>query len=231
MLFNKQLQLLIMVYTTKVSYYVYIYLREDGSPYYVGKGRDERWKSKHHGVEVPPADRVIFPVTQTTEEWAHFMEMELIDLYGRLNDGTGILENWTDGGEGLNGYKHSKVTRRKISEVQKGKILSEEHKRKLSEAGKGVPKPPRTEEHKRKIGESKKGNQYCKGQTRSEESRRKMSESRKGKTHSEETKRKISEASKSRFWINDGIEERLIPSTDSVPDGYIRGRSARSMNT
>lgn len=219
-----------MIRTTKVSYYVYVYLRLDGSPYYVGKGRGGRWKSKHHGVEVPPVHRVIFPITQTTEEWAHFMEMELIDLYGRLNDGTGILENWTDGGEGLNGYKHSEVTRRKISEVQKGKVLSEETRRKLSEAGKGVPKPPRTEKHKRKIGESKKGNQYCKGQTRSEETKRKMSKAHKGKTHSEEHKRKIAETSKGRFWINDGIEERLIPSTNSAPDGYIHGRLPRSMN-
>lgn len=82
-----------------MRYYVYVYLLEDGSPYYVGKGCNGRWKNKSHRVIVPPPDRVIFPITQTTEEWAFFMEMELIDDWGRLNDGTGILENLSDGGE------------------------------------------------------------------------------------------------------------------------------------
>jgi hypothetical protein len=79
-------------------YYVYVYLREDGSPYYVGKGCNGRWKNKHK-VEVPPRERVIFPITRTTEEWAFFVEMKLIDDWGRLDDGTGILENASDGGE------------------------------------------------------------------------------------------------------------------------------------
>lgn len=80
-------------------YYIYVYLREDGSPYYVGKGCNGRWNNSLHNCEVPPPDRVIFPITQTTEEWAFFMEMKLIDDWGRLDDGTGILENKTDGGD------------------------------------------------------------------------------------------------------------------------------------
>lgn len=116
-----------------VNYYVYMYLRTDGSPYYVGKGKESRWKSKNHRVEVPPPDRVIFPVTQTTEEWAHFMEMELIDHLGRLNDGTGILENFTDGGEGSSGAIRSEETKQKLR-VPK----SSTHKRNLSISRKGI---------------------------------------------------------------------------------------------
>lgn len=42
------------------------------------------------------------------------------------------------------GKKHSEETKKKMSEVQKGRILSEEHKRKISEAHRGKPKPYRS---------------------------------------------------------------------------------------
>ena len=76
----------------------------------------------------------------------------------------------------------------------RGKPLSEEHKRKLSESKKGK---PRSEESKRKISEALKGeNNFWYGKTRSEETKRKQSEAMKGKTRSEEHSRKISEALK-----------------------------------
>lgn len=80
-------------------YYVYMYHRKDGSPYYVGKGVGDRWNNPNHNCSIPPEGRVSFPIEGTSEDWALFMEMELIDLYGRLDDGTGVLENRTDGGE------------------------------------------------------------------------------------------------------------------------------------
>ncbi|MDP3093157.1 MAG: NUMOD3 domain-containing DNA-binding protein [bacterium] len=52
------------------------------------------------------------------------------------------------------GYINSLETRKKIGEAQKGKKLSEETKRKLSQVLKGKKKPPFTEEHKRKIRET-----------------------------------------------------------------------------
>lgn len=201
-----------------MNYYVYIYLREDGSPYNVGKGKGKRWCSKNHRVEVPPADRVIFPVTQTTEDWAHFMEMHFIDLYGRLNDGTGILENWTDGGEGSSGHRHSEISKQKMSMTRKGKPShrknkshseiskqkmsethtgmkhSEETKQKISAAHKGVPK---LEETKRKLSEALKGIQNTKGMKHSEETKQKMREATKNrKPVSEESRRRMSESRK-----------------------------------
>ena len=92
-------------YNVVMNFYVYLYLREDDTPYYVGKGMGGRSECKKHNCEVPPEDRIEYVVENTTEEWAFFMEKELIDKYGRINDGTGILENLTDGGEGVSGSK------------------------------------------------------------------------------------------------------------------------------
>lgn len=55
------------------------------------------------------------------------------------------------------GYINSLETRKKISEVQKGKKLSEKTKREISKALKGKKKPLFTEEHKRKISETLSG--------------------------------------------------------------------------
>ena len=61
----------------------------------------------------------------------------------------------------------SEETRRKISESLKGKVFSEEHRRKMSEARKGTKCWNKgikmSEETKRKISESHKGSQYSKG--------------------------------------------------------------------
>ena len=100
-----------------MNFYIYIYHREDGSPYYVGKGSNDRFKSITHNCTVPSEDRISFPVVDTTEEWSLYKEMEFIDLYGRLDDGTGILENRTDGGD--NPPKSTPDSRRKA-----GKSLS-----------------------------------------------------------------------------------------------------------
>ena len=141
-------------------FYVYVYLREDGSPYYVGQGKDDRWK-KPHCCEVPPRERVKFLYENLTKEEVCCIEMDLIDKYGRLNDGTGILENLTDGGEvGNPGLIHSEETK---------KILSQKSSR------------PRSMESRKKqsISVTGEGNHFY-GKTHSEETRKKM---RKPKTN------------------------------------------------
>lgn len=82
-----------------MNYYVYLYLKEDGTPYYVGKGKDDRWKQKSHSVKVPPPERVFFIIENVDEQTALNEEVRLISKWGRLNNGTGILENKTDGGD------------------------------------------------------------------------------------------------------------------------------------
>lgn len=106
-------------------YYVYVYLREDGSPYYIGKGKGKRITAPHN-VNVPKdASRRVKLHENVTEEEAHRLEMDLIAHYGRKNNGTGILRNLTDGGEGNSGWIPSEETRRNIAKSRKGKTYEE----------------------------------------------------------------------------------------------------------
>ena len=80
-------------------FYTYMWLREDGTPYYVGKGSGDRaFYTYNRRFKCPPRERV------TIQEWpdekiALAMEMYIIDFYGRKDLGTGCLRNLTDGGE------------------------------------------------------------------------------------------------------------------------------------
>jgi hypothetical protein len=88
------------------DYYVYLYLREDGTPYYVGKGKNGRAFSKKGRRMKPPSDKskIVFHSKNLTEDQAFALEKELIAKYGRKDNGTGILRNLTDGGEGMSGH-------------------------------------------------------------------------------------------------------------------------------
>ncbi len=50
-------------------------------------------------MEIPPEERVIFPLKDVDEKTALLEEINLIEKWGRMNNGTGILENKTDGGD------------------------------------------------------------------------------------------------------------------------------------
>jgi hypothetical protein len=198
-----------------MHYYTYAYLREDKTPYYIGKGKGDTINSKKRSIK-PPKDksRIIYLKQNLTEAEAFKHEIYMIDVFGRIDLGTGILHNMTNGGDGVSGAIISDETKRKLSEAHKGKTHSEETRRKISEAKKGKTHSEETkrkigeahknpsEETRRKIGEASKGRN--KDRIVSEETRRKMSESGKGRTHSEDSKKKMSEASKGTKWWNDG---------------------------
>ena len=182
-------------------YYTYAYLREDKTPYYIGKGKGRRIYLKGKSEVKPPKDksRIIYLKQNLTEEEAFKHEIYMIAVFGRKDLGTGILHNRTDGGDGTSGFVPSEETRIKLSEAMKGRIFSEEHKEKLSLIRKGI---NLSEDTRRKIGESGKGRTpWNKGKTLSEETKRKISEMNKGRSKpplSEDIKRKISEANKGR---------------------------------
>ena len=105
-----------------------------------------------------------------------------------------------------------------LSKANKGKKLSEETKKKMSDVNKGK---KLSEEHKKKISEGNKGKKM------SDEARRKMSEAKKGKTswnkgkhHTVESKKKMSDANKGMHWFNNG---KINKRAKECPSGFVPG--------
>tara|TARA_E500000178_G_scaffold291253_2_gene295034 strand:- start:909 stop:1484 length:576 start_codon:yes stop_codon:yes gene_type:complete len=110
-------------------FYTYAYLREDGTPYYIGKGKGMRMFYKYGKNTKPPKDRsrIIILKQNITEEEAFRHERYMIAVFGKKCDGTGILMNIADGGNQpptISGAKHHMKTeeyRRRVSEKLKGR--------------------------------------------------------------------------------------------------------------
>jgi len=138
-------------------YYTYAYLREDRTPYYIGRGCGKRAYCKNHGVAVPSRHRILLLKTGLTFAESVQHEIYMIAVLGRKDLGTGILRNLTDGGEGTQGLVQTLEAKQKISKAKKSVPLGNRHKVQLSKAHTGV---PLSSHHRSRIAESLLGEKH-----------------------------------------------------------------------
>lgn len=168
--------------------YLYRHIRLDNNEvFYIGIGSDSKGyykRAKSHKYRNYYWNNIVNKTNYEIEillddldkSKAIEKEIEFISLYGRKDLGLGTLVNMTAGGDGLNGFKHSKEAKDKISNFQKNRVISEETKKKISES---------------KIGKKR-------GVIHTEESKKRISEAMKKRVISDETRLKMSLATTKR---------------------------------
>jgi len=167
-------------------YAIYIITNTINAMQYVGvtsniKGRWYQHKKAngsskylHTSIKKYGIENFVFTHVADAFSWENALEIEMM-LIKQHNTKAPNGYNLTDGGQGTIGYKWSDDSRKKIRDINIGKKLSEETKKKQSLAHVG--------------------NKYNLGKKASNETKAKMSAIRLGKKHTQESKRKMSIAS------------------------------------
>ncbi len=146
------------------KFYVYAYLRHPpseagiiGSPYYIGKGSGRRAFRKHKAAK-PPQDssRIQIISQKLPEEKALQLEACLINLYGRVDLGTGCLYNLTDGGQGPSKVVYTIAEKQRRAALMRTLWTIPEIRKRLLENV-----PLWAEESRKKLSASKMGH-FCK---------------------------------------------------------------------
>lgn len=191
-------------------FYVYIYLDPrkpgeynygefefDHEPFYVGKGRRDRYllsysrsdfcqnKIEKIRRELKKEPIVIKVKESLFEDDAFALEIQLIGAIGRKYIGEGVLCNHTCGGEGASGNMHTEETKAKLKDIHKNR-LPELEKIRIEKIRKASTGRKHTDEAKLKIGKAHKGSTHTK------ETKAQMSVSAKNKPPvTEETRAKL----------------------------------------
>lgn len=203
-------------------FYVYTHWHYDtGVPvcFWVGKGcrdrawslsgRNDMWKrvAAKHGYDV----RIVQECE--TEEEALGWEKTFITLFGRRDRSEGTLVNFTDGGEGLSGYRHTAESKAKASASLSGRKLSADHCKKLSVVAKN-----RTPEHTERLAKASRGRKA------SEETRARISASGKGRKHSQQTKDRIGMANSLRVITPETRAKLVVANLGKVTPVEVRAK-------
>ena len=167
-----------------MEYYVYKHIRlKDGSTFYIGKGKGDRFKSEQHRnthwnriVKKDGGFTAEIVKDGLTESESFDLEIKLIQEMGLEN-----LSNITEGGYGGNTY--TEETKKRVSEMMTGRFVSDETRNKLSQSlmghesyWKGKERP----NHSKKIKEKHKSGIYTYewlSEPKSDEHKKKLSES------------------------------------------------------
>ncbi len=145
------------------DYYTYAYLRKNGTPYYIGKGRGRRAFNSHGVINVPPKERILFLKTNLSEQDAFNHEIYMIAVFGRKDQGTGILRNQTNGGDGSSGYVFTETARRNVSNGKRGrsrKPFTDEHRERISKGKLGKPLKISNENRSQRVREANRGRKW-----------------------------------------------------------------------
>lgn len=159
------------------------------------ENKDFYFDIEHNGWDNFSHDIIASDLTETE---AYKLEEKLIQQYCATDPNKGY--NKSIGGKGARGVIPSAKTRMKIGDAERGtknhfygKHLSESHRRKISESNKGK---VLSEEHKNILRARAIGNKNMLGKHHSDEAKRKIAAIHRGTKLTEEHKQKISESIK-----------------------------------
>ncbi|HLD91337.1 MAG TPA: NUMOD3 domain-containing DNA-binding protein [Patescibacteria group bacterium] len=200
--------------TNLINNKIYVGKDSHSNPTYLGSGKILKEAIVKYGKENFKKETLELRDGDNWEEreiyWIKEMNSQNRDIgYNILDGGNGRTSEDMSGPKHFNfGKQISDETKRKISIGNTGKIHSEEHKRKISEALKGFNnlnfgKHP-SEETKKKLSDNHKGEKSfafgkpskLRGVPRSQETKIKISNSHKGKKLTSEHRKRISEGKK-----------------------------------
>ena len=171
------------------KFYVYAHFKPgESTPFYIGKGfgyraykktgRATRWKNYVNKYGDPDV-KLLYE--NLSEDEALKKETELIQQFGRIDNGTGPLINQTDGGDGVTGLRHSDEIKEVISKFSKERNADPQFRQYMRERHSG------------------KNNPNYGGKHMTDEVKKRLSEKAKNRYKSDEERKKISESVKESF--------------------------------